>query len=111
MVNKEMKFIFVTGAVGSLGKGLTAAALGTLLENSRPQGRDAEIRSLSQRGSRHDVALSARGSLRFDDGAETDLDLGHYERFTSTKLSRLNNLTSGQVYQTVLNNEREGVYL
>jgi CTP synthase len=46
-----------------------------------------------------------------DDGAETDLDLGHYERFTSTKLSRLNNLTSGQVYQTVLNNEREGRYL
>src|SRR5213078_2432577 len=46
-----------------------------------------------------------------DDGAETDLDLGHYERFTSVKLTRLNNLTSGQVYQTVLNNEREGKYL
>jgi CTP synthase len=46
-----------------------------------------------------------------DDGAETDLDLGHYERFTHTKLTRLNNLTSGQVYQTVLNNEREGKYL
>ena len=43
-----------------------------------------------------------------DDGAETDLDLGHYERFTNVKLTRLNNLTSGQVYQTVLNNEREG---
>jgi CTP synthase len=46
-----------------------------------------------------------------DDGAETDLDLGHYERFTNVKLTRLNNLTSGQVYQTVLNNEREGKYL
>ena len=46
-----------------------------------------------------------------NDGAETDLDLGHYERFTNCKLSRLNNLTSGQVYQTVLNNEREGKYL
>ena len=46
-----------------------------------------------------------------DDGAETDLDLGHYERFTNCKLTRLNNLTSGQVYQTVLNNEREGKYL
>jgi CTP synthase len=46
-----------------------------------------------------------------DDGAETDLDLGHYERFTSVKLTRMNNLTSGQVYQTVLNNEREGKYL
>ncbi len=43
--------------------------------------------------------------------AETDLDLGHYERFTNVKLTRLNNLTSGQVYQTVLNNEREGKYL
>jgi CTP synthase len=46
-----------------------------------------------------------------EDGAETDLDLGHYERFTNCKLTRLNNLTSGQVYQTVLNNEREGKYL
>ena len=46
-----------------------------------------------------------------DDGAETDLDLGHYERFTNVQLTRLNNLTSGQVYQTVLNNEREGKYL
>src|SRR6266542_536838 len=73
-----MKYIFVTGGVvSSLGKGLTAAALGTLLDNR----------------------------------AETDLDLGHYERFTNTKLSRMNNLTSGQVYQTVLNNEREGKYL
>ena len=46
-----------------------------------------------------------------DDGAETDLDLGHYERFTNTKLTRLNNLTSGQVYQTVLDKERDGDYL
>ena len=46
-----------------------------------------------------------------DDGAETDLDLGHYERFTNVKLSRMNNLTSGQVYQTVLDKERHGDYL
>ena len=46
-----------------------------------------------------------------DDGAETDLDLGHYERFTSTQLSRRNSTTSGQIYQQVLDNEREGVYL
>jgi CTP synthase len=46
-----------------------------------------------------------------DDGAETDLDLGHYERFTNARLSRLNNLTSGQVYQNVLDKERRGVYL
>ena len=50
-------------------------------------------------------------SLLPDDGAETDLDLGHYERFTTAKMTRLNNLTSGQVYQTVLNNERRGEYL
>ncbi len=107
-----MKFIFVTGGVvSSLGKGLTAAALGTLLEN----------RGLKVAMQKFDPYLNVDpGTMSpyqhgevyvLDDGAETDLDLGHYERFTNTKLSRLNNLTSGQVYQTVLNNEREGVYL
>ncbi|MBN2505081.1 MAG: CTP synthase [Verrucomicrobia bacterium] len=107
-----MKFIFVTGGViSSLGKGLTAAALGTLLEN----------RGLKVALQKFDPYLNVDpGTMNpfqhgevyvLDDGAETDLDLGHYERFTSTKLSRLNNLTSGQVYQTVLNNEREGHYL
>ena len=107
-----MKFIFVTGGVvSSLGKGLTAAALGTLLEN----------RGLKVALQKFDPYLNVDpGTMNpyqhgevyvLDDGAETDLDLGHYERFTSTKLSRMNNLTSGQVYQTVLNNEREGKYL
>jgi len=107
-----MKYIFVTGGVvSSLGKGLTAASLGTLLEN----------RSLKVALQKFDPYLNVDpGTMSpfqhgevyvLDDGAETDLDLGHYERFTSCKLTRLNNLTSGQVYQNVLNNEREGKYL
>lgn len=107
-----MKYIFVTGGViSSLGKGLTAASLGTLLEN----------RGLKVTLQKFDPYLNVDpGTMNpyqhgevyvLDDGAETDLDLGHYERFTSTKLSRLNNLTSGQVYQTVLDKERRGDYL
>ena len=108
----EMKYIFVTGGVvSSLGKGLTAASLGTLLEN----------RGLKVALQKFDPYLNVDpGTMNpyqhgevyvLDDGAETDLDLGHYERFTNCQLTRLNNLTSGQVYQTVLNNEREGKYL
>src|SRR5512136_1349721 len=107
-----MKYIFVTGGVvSSLGKGLTAASLGTLLEN----------RGLKVALQKFDPYLNVDpGTMNpyqhgevyvLDDGAETDLDLGHYERFTNCKLTRLNNLTSGQVYQAVLNNEREGKYL
>jgi CTP synthase len=107
-----MKYIFVTGGVvSSLGKGLTAASLGTLLEN----------RGLKVALQKFDPYLNVDpGTMNpyqhgevyvLDDGAETDLDLGHYERFTNVKLTRLNNLTSGQVYQNVLNKEREGKYL
>src|SRR2546421_11473689 len=107
-----MKYIFVTGGVvSSLGKGLTAASLGTLLEN----------RGLKVTLQKFDPYLNVDpGTMNpfqhgevyvLDDGAETDLDLGHYERFTHTKLTRFNNLTSGQVYQTVLDKERRGEYL
>src|ERR1700710_899726 len=107
-----MKYIFVTGGVvSSLGKGLAAASLGTLLEH----------RGLKIVMQKFDPYLNVDpGTMNpfehgevyvLDDGAETDLDLGHYERFTSTNLSRLNNLTSGQVYQTVLKKERDGDYL
>jgi CTP synthase len=107
-----MKYIFVTGGVvSSLGKGLTAAALGTLLEN----------RGLKVTLQKFDPYLNVDpGTMNpyqhgevyvLDDGAETDLDLGHYERFTNVKLTRFNNLTSGQVYQTVLDRERRGDYL
>jgi CTP synthase len=107
-----MKYIFVTGGVvSSLGKGLTAAALGTLLEN---RGLKVALQKFDPYLNVDPGTMSPyqHGEVYvLDDGAETDLDLGHYERFTSTKLARINNLTSGQVYQTVLNNEREGKYL
>ncbi|CAI8308169.1 MAG: CTP synthase [Opitutia bacterium UBA7350] len=107
-----MKHIFVTGGVvSSLGKGLTAAALGALLEQ----------RGLCVRLQKFDPYLNVDpGTMSpfqhgevyvLDDGAETDLDLGHYERFTSGKLTRFNNLTSGQVYESVLKKERRGDYL
>lgn len=107
-----MKYIFITGGVvSSLGKGLTAAALGALLEQ----------RGLSVRLQKFDPYLNVDpGTMNpfqhgevyvLDDGAETDLDLGHYERFTSGKLSRFNNLTSGQVYETLLAKERRGDFL
>lgn len=110
--NTKAKFIFITGGVvSSLGKGLTAAAIGTLLEN----------RGLKVCLQKFDPYLNVDpGTMSpyqhgevyvLDDGAETDLDLGHYERFTNTNLSRFNNLTSGQVYQTVLEKERNGEYL
>jgi CTP synthase len=107
-----MKYIFVTGGVvSSLGKGLTSAALGALLEQ----------RGLKVRLQKFDPYLNVDpGTMSpfqhgevyvLNDGAETDLDLGHYERFTSGQLSRLNNLTSGKVYETVLAKERRGDYL
>ena len=107
-----MKYIFVTGGVvSSLGKGLTAASLGTLLEARR-------LRVVLQK---FDPYLNVDpGTMNpfqhgevyvLDDGAETDLDLGHYERFTNCVLTRHNNLTSGQVYETVILNERRGDYL
>jgi CTP synthase len=107
-----MKYIFVTGGVvSSLGKGLAAAALGTLLE----------LRGLRVVFQKFDPYLNVDpGTLSpfqhgevyvLNDGAETDLDLGHYERFTNCVLSRHNNLTSGQVYESVINRERRGDYL
>jgi len=107
-----MKYIFVTGGVvSSLGKGLAAAALGTLLERRG-------LRVLMQKFDPYlnvdpgTMSPFQHGEVYvLDDGAETDLDLGHYERFTSGRLSKLNNITSGQVYETVIKNERQGLYL
>ena len=107
-----MKYIFVTGGVvSSLGKGLAAASIGTLLEH----------RGLKVLMQKFDPYLNVDpGTMSpyqhgevyvLDDGAETDLDLGHYERFTSGVLSRMNNLTSGQVFDSVIKKERRGEYL
>jgi CTP synthase len=107
-----MKYIFVTGGVvSSLGKGLAAASIGALLEQ----------RGLKVLMQKFDPYLNVDpGTMSpyqhgevyvLDDGAETDLDLGHYERFTSGVLSRMNNLTSGQVFDAVIKKERRGDYL
>jgi len=107
-----VKYIFITGGViSSLGKGLTAASLGTLLE----------ARGLRVVLQKFDPYLNVDpGTMNpfqhgevyvLDDGAETDLDLGHYERFTDCVLTRHNNLTSGQVYESVILKERRGDYL
>jgi CTP synthase len=108
----SVKYIFVTGGVvSSLGKGLTEAALGALLE----------MRGLRVRIQKFDPYLNVDpGTMSpfqhgevyvLEDGAETDLDLGHYERFTSGRLSRLNSLSSGQIYESVIQKERRGDYL
>ena len=107
-----MKYIFFTGGVvSSLGKGLTAASLGTLLEH---RGLRVILQKFDPYLNVDPGTMSPfqHGEVYvLDDGAETDLDLGHYERFTSGKLTRLNNLTSGQVYSNVLAKERRGEYL
>jgi CTP synthase len=106
------KYIFVTGGVvSSLGKGLAAASLGALLE----------ARGLKVNLMKFDPYLNVDpGTMSpfqhgevfvTDDGAETDLDLGHYERFTHSKLSRDNNLTTGRIYEQIITKERRGDYL
>src|ERR1700758_1825398 len=106
------KHIFVTGGVvSSLGKGLTCASIGMLLEH----------RGLRVRLQKFDPYINVDpGTMSpyqhgevyvLDDGAETDLDLGHYERFTSAPLSRDCNYTTGQIYRSVIEKERRGDYL
>src|SRR5271156_1748377 len=106
------KYIFVTGGVvSSLGKGLAAASIGCLLES----------RGLRVNLMKFDPYLNVDpGTLSpfqhgevfvTDDGAETDLDLGHYERFTHARLSRDNNLTTGRIYEQIITKERRGDYL
>ncbi|MCC7519128.1 MAG: CTP synthase [Verrucomicrobiae bacterium] len=107
-----MKYIFITGGViSSLGKGLTAAALGTLLEH---RGLRVVLQKFDPYLNVDPGTMSPyqHGEVYvLDDGAETDLDLGHYERFTRGRLTRRNNLTSGQIYETILLQERRGDYL
>lgn len=106
------KYIFVTGGVvSSLGKGIIAASLGNLL---KARGYSVAIQKFDPYINVDPGTMSPfqHGEVFVtDDGAETDLDLGHYERFTDTTLSQINNVTSGSVYQTVINKERKGDYL
>ena len=106
------KYIFVTGGVtSSLGKGIIAASLAKLLQ----------ARGLKVTIQKFDPYINVDpGTLNpyehgecfvTEDGAETDLDLGHYERFLNINTSQANNVTTGRIYQTVINSEREGAYL
>ena len=106
------KFICVTGGVvSSLGKGIAAASLGAILE---ARGLRVALVKLDPYINVDPGTMSPfqHGEVFVtEDGAETDLDLGHYERFISTKMRRANNFTTGQIYETVLANERRGDYL
>lgn len=111
-MSKQTKFIFITGGVVSaLGKGVTAASLATLLE---ARGLNITIMKLDPYINIDPGTMSPyqHGEVFVtEDGAETDLDLGHYERFIHSKMSKANNFTAGKVYQTVLEKERAGDYL
>lgn len=112
MNKRTQKYIFITGGVASsLGKGLAAAGIASLIER-----RGIKINMLKMdpyiNVDPGTMSPTQHGEVFVtDDGAETDLDLGHYERFTSLTLSKKNNFTTGQVYLKVIENEREGKYL
>jgi CTP synthase len=106
------KFIFVTGGVvSSLGKGLVSASVGALMENRGLRVANIKLDPYLNVDAGTMNPLQHGEVFVTDDGAETDLDLGHYERFVSTKMSQLNNVTSGQVYHSVIAKERSGEYL
>ncbi|MBI5826501.1 MAG: CTP synthase [Deltaproteobacteria bacterium] len=108
----KTKFIFVTGGVvSSLGKGLASASIGALLES---RGLTITLQKLDPYINVDPGTMSPfqHGEVFVtDDGAETDLDLGHYERFTNARLSRRNNFTTGQIYDSIITKERRGDYL
>jgi len=112
MENTKTKFIFVTGGVvSSLGKGIASASLGSILES---RGLSVTILKLDPYINLDPGTMSPfqHGEVFVtEDGSETDLDLGHYERFLKTKMSKVNNFTTGQIYETVLKKERRGDYL
>ena len=112
MARHHTKYVFVTGGVvSSLGKGLTAAALGALMENRGLRVTFAKLDPYINVDPGTMSPFQHGEVFVTDDGAETDLDLGHYERFTSTRMSRANNFTTGQVYDAVISKERRGEYL
>jgi CTP synthase len=110
--DRPTKYVFVTGGVvSSLGKGIAAASLGRLLKE---RGLEVTLQKFDPYINVDPGTLSPfqHGEVYVtDDGAETDLDLGHYERFIDRSLSQANNITSGRIYQNVINKERRGDYL
>ena len=106
------KFIFITGGVvSSLGKGLAAASIGTLLESRGLRVTNLKLDPYINVDPGTMSPFQHGEVFVTDDGAETDLDLGHYERYTSTSMSQLNNFTSGRIYFNVITKERRGDYL
>jgi len=112
MRTKKTKYLFVTGGVvSSLGKGLASASIGALLEN---RGLDITFLKLDPYINVDPGTMSPfqHGEVFVtDDGGETDMDLGHYERFTTASMSRSNNFTTGRIYNSVIQKERRGEYL
>jgi CTP synthase len=112
MAGVKTKFIFVTGGVvSSLGKGLASASIGALMES---RGLKVTLLKMDPYINVDPGTMSPfqHGEVYVtDDGAETDLDLGHYERYVSTPMGRKNNCTTGQIYETVIAKERRGDYL
>ena len=110
--NNKVKYIFVTGGVlSSLGKGIAAASIGSLLECS---GLKITLLKLDPYINVDPGTMSPlqHGEVYVtDDGAETDLDLGHYERFTNATMRKINNVTAGKIYHNVITKERRGEYL
>src|SRR3954462_8215492 len=106
------KFVFVTGGVvSSLGKGIAAASLAAILES---RGLKVTMLTLDPYINVDPGTMSPtqHGEVFVtDDGAETDLDLGHYERFISTRMRKVNNFTTGQIYLDIITKERRGDYL
>src|ERR1035441_10295783 len=106
------RYIFITGGVvSSLGKGLASAALGALLQ---ARGYKVRLRKLDPYLNVDPGTMSPyqHGEVFVtDDGAETDLDLGHYERFTGRPATRQDNITTGRIYSSVISKERRGEYL
>ena len=107
----SVKYIFITGGVvSSLGKGITAASLGQLLKS---RGLKVTIQKFDPYINVDPGTMSPyqHGEVYVtEDGAETDLDLGHYERFIDVNLNQYSSVTSGKVYWSVLNKERQGAY-
>ena len=112
MAGVKTKFIFVTGGVvSSLGKGLASASIGALMES---RGLKVTLLKMDPYINVDPGTMSPfqHGEVYVtDDGAETDLDLGHYERYVSTTMTKINNCTTGQIYETVIAKERRGDYL
>ena len=106
------KYVFVTGGVvSSLGKGISAASLGAILESRGIKVTHLKLDPYINVDPGTMSPFQHGEVFVTEDGAETDLDLGHYERFTSAKMGKRNNFTTGQIYETVIKKERRGEYL